>query len=80
VSDDEDPFDSSTWEWQWEVEPAGPGVWFISITWGLISINSGYLCFGSRDRAVAKAKRIIGRRRAKEDRRRALTIRGGELS
>lgn len=60
--------------YEYEVRPAGPFRWWVSITKGPTA--RGWQVFGSRDRAVQRAERFIAKRQRKEWDRERLTVTG----
>lgn len=67
-------------EWRYEVVPGNwPKSWWIHVLHGVCRFGPDggpYHCFGSQDRAVRKAERIIAEQKAKDDRRSRLTMEG----
>lgn len=66
-------------EWKYRIEPYDRWSWRITVTngptqWG--PNGGGCFCYGSRKRAIRKAERLVRKRKAIDERRKALSVEG----
>lgn len=60
--------------WSATITPSGWKTWFVSFTFGIMSVEGGKTVFGSRERAERKAKVWLAKRQYKSDRDHALRM------
>ncbi len=64
-------------EWRYEVSPAcGRWLWDVAISHGWLRYERGWTAFGTQARAIRKAKRIIARRKQREQLTKDRTVKG----
>ena len=66
-------------DWKYRIEPYGRRSWLIYVTNGLTQWGpngGGFVCYGSLDRALRKAKRLVSKRIAEDGRREGFPVEG----